>query len=1007
MESETIKMLSETPKNETEKSKTKNILLCRAIDFGEDCPQKTAPGIDICTTHKNRKDKGKEIELSDIIREVEIQTCKVLLSTDFYCSYQVESEDSDGLCTLHNGFKKEGRPLKFELSERDIERLKRKKSGTTKSCKHEDENKHCMVIARNGYCKNIISEDYNYICTAHVTAAQKGQKLLIDIGQLPEERFQRVKIPCRAIVKETGLNCIAGNIEMNGICALHNHKIADGEVVKLSDTVKSIIEISCKVYRVRDKRFCEYNAEHDGMCTRHLNMYNSGNSSLCFSEHQQIDLSKYRKNKDKPVNSLILSVPAKPISSVVYSNVSKSNTSPPKLIISKPPQLNAPTMNFLSALSPSDLDNTFPKKPPTLKILNPNNLLEESNSNHSVLEPDIQKELKCKVLTKKTNERCSEKVTHEVDELCTKHYNKALAGEKMRLEIPNGMIFPHCKVLTKNDTYCKMFLSEETKEESLCKKHFKLFLEGKKINTAFLTTIDLKREDIYGICNIMIKIDKRCVENANENGICTLHNKAISNGIVHRTLEDVQKSLIPREPHEMCKAIKIKDRENCINPPEKDGLCNFHLGEIARGKIFETREIPLTTKKIKNGNLFIDNFPELVKEWDHNKNIGIDINTIKYGAQVFVDWICPINKHEYSAKMNARTADLSGCLICSQESNTIINQEKLESFRNESYEKDKLEQNKKSTDIGDESENFIVQLLLETNKFKNVEKIGNIGGDSDITVTQFDDSVKQIQVKTLTKDSENIFHTTIKNYPDDMLIVLLNKERTHFGCIFKKETDNVKCLKLTFGYQFSKYKNKLFQSKEDFTEYLVSKIPFSTSINNISKNILDEKESFQRLEVYCKNNNITYVRNSTNGNSIDVFLNGLRCQAKYASLNTSESNNYRIGNVKNCGRILDNGKTRIIKRPYHKDDFDIFIVNLGGTTKEPDKYKNDFMFIPMKDLDELGIMKNDTVDGKVTFQVCPPDYKKAHWSKKYWNNSSCLTISRQQPLKKLILKIVQ
>jgi len=972
---------------EIENPKTRKFLLCRAIDFGEDCPQKAILGLDICATHKNRKEKGQEIILSEELREIEVMTCKVLLSSGLHCTRPVETDD---LCTFHYNLQKNGRPLKFELSEYDILRKKRKNK------KEGDIIEHCMVITRTGYCKNLVSEDYNELCTAHVNLAKKGHKLLIDIGELSPERFQRVKTPCRAIVKETGLNCIAGTIELNGICALHNNRIKSGQHVLLSDTVENIIHTSCKVYIIKNKRFCHYRAEHDGMCTKHLDIFNNNGEILCFSEHQEIDLSKYKKEakQNLPISYLGNTVALKPI---VY----------PKLKI-----LNSDTYESVrNENCKEEISNSnYPEEPNSNYFEEPNsnysedsNYSEEPNSNYF----SENLTLKCKVLTKKTNERCNEKVTHVNDELCTKHYNKALSGEKMRIDVPNNMSFSHCKVLTRNDEYCNFPLSKEGKDHSLCTKHFKLYKEGKKINVGLLTILNLKPEDFYGICNIMIKIDRRCSNFACENGICNIHNKAISNGIIHRTVEEVEKSLIYKKPHEMCKAVKQKDRENCVLPPEKEGLCNYHYGRMINGEKIETREIPLTTKKIKTGNLFIVNFPELVNEWNHNKNIGIDINSITYGSQEMIDWICPIKKHEYCAKMNARTADGNGCLTCYIESNKIINQEKLETFRNESYEKDKLKQIdkvKETYDIGDETEEYIVELLLETKKFKNVEKIGNIGGESDITITLMDDSIKQLQVKTLTPDSENVFHAAIKNYPEDMLIALVNKERTHFACIFKSETDDVKCLKLTFDYEFSKYKNKLFKNKGDFVSYLVSKIPFSTFKNNVSKTITIEKDSFERLQRYCEKFNIEYRRNTTNGNPTDIFLNGLRCQVKYASLNSTESVTYKIGSSKSGGRLFDEDKTHRTKRPYHKDDFDIFIVNVGGTKTHPDKYNDDFMFIPMNELNELGILKNDFVEGKLSFNICPPDYEKPHWSKKYWNNLS--PIKNVNKERKLVLKIV-
>lgn len=349
-----------------------------------------------------------------------------------------------------------------------------------------------------------------------------------------------------------------------------------------------------------------------------------------------------------------------------------------------------------------------------------------------------------------------------------------------------------------------------------------------------------------------------------------------------------------------------------------------------------------------------------------------------------MDWICPIQKHKYSATMNSRTADGNGCLTCYHEAMRLVDKIEVKQLIETSYNKNKIKS--KTIAVGDKTEEYIVDVLLKENKYKSVSKIGNIGGDSDICVTHFDGLINQIQVKTLTKSKENVYYCNLSKYPDNMLLVLTNKEEKRFAVMFARDTDNVQCLKLTFNTRFTKHFNRLFTDEKSFISYMVSQIPFSTQINKMCKTIEEEAKSLERLEEYCKDRGIDYRRNTTNDNPIDLFMNDLRVQAKYVSHETIESQNYRVASRKHAGRI--NGKD--IKRPYEEDDFDIFIINIGGTKEEPNKYMNDFCIIPSHILEEKGILKTKTQEGRNQFAICSPDSQKDHWSKQYWNNLDCI-----------------
>lgn len=63
-------------------------------------------------------------------------------------------------------------------------------------------------------------------------------------------------------------------------------------------------------------------------------------------------------------------------------------------------------------------------------------------------------------------------------------------------------------------------------------------------------------------------------------------------------------------------------------------------------------------------NSFVYNYPELIKEWDYNKNINVDIHKIKYSSKLKVWWKCKYG-HEWEAKILNRTINKSGCPYCS------------------------------------------------------------------------------------------------------------------------------------------------------------------------------------------------------------------------------------------------------------------------------------------------------------------------------------------------------
>jgi hypothetical protein len=71
---------------------------------------------------------------------------------------------------------------------------------------------------------------------------------------------------------------------------------------------------------------------------------------------------------------------------------------------------------------------------------------------------------------------------------------------------------------------------------------------------------------------------------------------------------------------------------------------------------------------------------------------------------------------------------------------------------------------------------------------------------------------------------------------------------------------------------------------------------------------------------------------------------------------------------------------------YEEGDFKYFIVEIGGSKIESNKYENNFCIIPEKELIKQGILKSKTCKGKQSIYICTPDAIIDHWAKPYWNN---------------------
>jgi hypothetical protein len=401
--------------------------------------------------------------------------------------------------------------------------------------------------------------------------------------------------------------------------------------------------------------------------------------------------------------------------------------------------------------------------------------------------------------------------------------------------------------------------------------------------------------------------------------------------------------------------------------------------EIGANGVFEP---PFVTSLIRH--------PFLVEQFDYELNT-IDINDVQNPTENKIWWKCLKNlSHPSYCTLVVKRTDAkkqnkeSTCKECFNDSHRVHNKD----------EKQKIIDNHVSNGsmivIGDETEEYVKNILEETNLFSKVERIGFTGDKADIIVTLLNGTKKSLQVKTLSK-MNNKGRPTLKDvycirnhteYDGNMLYVLVNKNRDRFALDFSKNLKAI-CVELRFLSKTSKYKDIMYTDKQKFINKLIELIPLSTDYEgpNLSSDANKEYLSILRLEERCENEEKEFKRNNTNSNSVDCYINNIPVQMKYISLNAEHAYTYELKLAKSSGRI--NGQQ--IRGPYSVDDlFEYIIAEVGGTEKEPTKYHGYFCVIPKNALIKKGMLKSKDCKGRMGIMICPPDYEKDHWSKQYW-----------------------
>lgn len=433
-------------------------------------------------------------------------------------------------------------------------------------------------------------------------------------------------------------------------------------------------------------------------------------------------------------------------------------------------------------------------------------------------------------------------------------------------------------------------------------------------------------------------------------------------------------------------------------------------------------------KERKNNRFFYKEFPELLKEVSKN-NHGLEIEKISFSNHSKINWSClKDSSHEdYLASFNNRTRPLnpSACPGCKFDS-----LRKFDKTEKQNHIDNYISGLVNKIIIGDSAEIYIFNLLEKSQAFQYIEKTGQTNEKCDIKITLKTGEIKSLQIKTLTKLKKNTYYMTNNvKYQNNILIAMVSNDRLFFALEFSKNI-TVKNLSLPFDNTQSKYKDLMFKNVDQFVTKLIELIPRSCNYELLlSLNQSKEFKMFERLNEFCKNKNLIFEINNTNSDAVDFYINGIPIQGKYCSTNCNDKLTYNVSMTKSFGKL----KGRIIRVPYNIDDgFEYVVVEVGrfreitnGKKSENIKededqkfeknesqniedndedqnfenikedeniednnmiYHSNFCIIPKSELISQKILTVGDRKGKKAMYICPPDYNRDHWSKKYWYN---------------------
>lgn len=288
-----------------------------------------------------------------------------------------------------------------------------------------------------------------------------------------------------------------------------------------------------------------------------------------------------------------------------------------------------------------------------------------------------------------------------------------------------------------------------------------------------------------------------------------------------------------------------------------------------------------------------------------------------------------------------------------------------------------------NTKIGDETEQWLCDIIQTLVSINSVKRIGYIRSELDVIYkVNNEDKYRGVQVKTLqySKRSNVYSISSHTEYSDDTLIVGISKKRDKFVLYFSEELQNMG-IRFSFGKRKTKYSQYMFTDLSRFLIKLEELLPKSSfyDINKLQRDVKTEHESMERLKNKCIDNELTFEYFETHASRIDCIINNYNVQCKASSRKSHNIISFSINTY--AGKI--NGKK--ISRPYSDiDGIDFFIMEMLN-------YKGDFYIIPIKEMINRGYIKTAECNGKKSIGLPKPGYTEDHWAKKYLNNFDQLT----------------
>jgi len=278
---------------------------------------------------------------------------------------------------------------------------------------------------------------------------------------------------------------------------------------------------------------------------------------------------------------------------------------------------------------------------------------------------------------------------------------------------------------------------------------------------------------------------------------------------------------------------------------------------------------------------------------------------------------------------------------------------------------------KDSTKKGDETEDFVCEILSQINGINNIQKIGHSGSIYDVLYNYKNQTKKRaLQVKTMSVISNrpNSFLYRIHNSTEpETLVVGVSLDRKSFSLIFRKDAPESGNLFLTFsesGRNVGKYTSNKFTDIKKFKKQLsimLRESVFYDENKSLYSCIQKEQDSLERLRIKATENNVIYEDAKTRASRFDCFINGFSIQHKYAKIKKCQSVDITIAK---SGKSTKGKKTTIPYSVADKIDFFVFEVK---------EQIGNFYIIPSKVLEEKYLSdKNGNGGGKsITFSINP------------------------------------